>query len=509
MEKEDVVAQAWQKLSAWSILHFFVHGLWSSTSILIGFFAFNATMDIESQFDYFTAAILVLVLLILIGSILRFLYFRYQMLDDGIQVRQGVLFKNHLNLKFERIQNVNINHPIYFRPLKLVTLKIDGAGSKTEEILIAALTLDNAKAIRQNVQLKKGQLQFDSAEDGELDIASEMESSEEGEKFYTRSMADLVIHGLTNNRAWLVLGAIAGFLQSTPFSLSSVLEILQNFINSLISSESIAYLTLLLILSFVLAVVSTALFSVLSSIITYYGFTLYRSPKSLMVHRGLINKHEINLQKSRVQTIYFRQDWLDLFLKRVNVIFEQITHNLHDMDGSANSKKILVPSARESERSDLAAELFDVPDVAEMQFHGISKRYFYKLSIIWSILYAPIAVTVVLTIGLGYLALLATIYSMHIFLLYMTWRRAGIVRADDYIIVRKGIIGIDYVIFPAYKLQAIDHVQSIFMKKRNLSNVTFHTAARTVGIPYLPTQFVKDIVNYSLYSVEANSRSWM
>ncbi|MDP6535468.1 MAG: PH domain-containing protein [Gammaproteobacteria bacterium] len=469
-------------------------------------------MDDNNQFNFFFVALLVLAVIIVAGAILRCWFYRYQLMEDGIQIRQGVFFKRHLNLKFKRVQNVNINHPFYFRPLGLVTLKIDGAGSKREEVHIAALDLDAARAIRQTIQLKKGQVGLsdntsDSLPGNEASPGGDG-SHGEGEKFYTRSFADLVIHGLTNNRAWIVVGGIAGFLLSTPFSVSDAIELLQGYVGSVISNESITYTVMLFTLSFVLAVALTALLSVLGSIVTYYGFTLYRSDKSLMVHRGLINKQEINMQKSRVQSIYFRQDWLDLYLRRVNVIFEQITHTEHDFEGGENSKKILVPSARVWERSELAQEIFELPDIATLEFQPISKRHFYKHAIIWSILYLFIATVADMTDGFNPV-IIAAIWVPHVFLMYMHWLRAGLVLVGDYVVVRRGIIGIDYIVFPAYKLQAVDHVQSLLMKRRKLTNIVFHTASRTARVAYLPTQFVKEILDYCVYSVEANSRSWM
>ena len=476
---------------------------------------YYAYVDSDAQFDYLNVAIfaflLLLLLLILVPALLRYSHFRYQLLEEGIQVRQGVLFKKQLNLKFKRIQNINIKHPFYFRPLNLVTLKIDGAGSEGDEVHLAALTLENAEAIRQTVQAKKTQADnIVTGESADAQQAGKQEQAiDDNQAFYTRSLADLVIHGLTNNRAWMVVGGVAGILQPTSFSVADAINFLQDLAGSLTGSESIAGLLTVIIVSLVLAVAVIAILSVVGSIIAYYGFTLYRSDRSLMVHRGLINKQEINMRKSRVQSIYFRQDWLALVLKRVNIIFEQISHDTHEVAGVENSKKILVPSVGESERTELAREIFNMPDVNDLEFQPISKRYFYKHVVIWSIIYAAVPVIVDITSVLNGLAVLLAIWLLHVFLLYLHWLRAGLARANDYVVVRKGIVGIDYIVFPAYKLQVVDHVQSLLMKRHSLSDVIFHTASRTARVAYLPTEFVKELLDYCLYSVESDSRSWM
>ena len=501
-------------LSRWSVVHYIAASLYKWITVFIGVIAAYATIDLP--YVYWLA--LPLLVLIVISSVLKYCFFRYQILEDAIQIKRGILFKKQLNLKFKRIQNVNIKHPFYFRPLGLVTLKIDGAGSTSEEVSLAALPLSAASAIRQTIQIKKSGLKESEIE--ALEIGHRSKLGDEGgtesysvlasgeEKFYTRSFADLVIHGLTNNKAWLILGALAGFLQSTPSSTSDVLGRLQLLVGSLISNQSVAFVVMLFTISVVLAIVVTALLSVLGSIVTYYGFTLYRSDKSLMVHRGLINKQEINMQKSRVQSICFRQGWLDLVLGRANVIYEQITHTGHDVGTVDNSQKILVPSARDHERSELAQQVFSIPDIATLEFHGISKRYFYKYSMFWSLVYVIIMLAGIISGEIKFAAL-AILWAIHVGFIYMIWRRAGVVLVDDFVIVRQGIIGIDYIIFPAYKLQVVDHVQSILMKRRNLSNIIFHTASRTAKVRYLPTQLVAELVDYCLFLIESNNRSWM
>ena len=162
----------------------------------------------------------------------------------------------------------------------------------------------------------------------------------------------------------------------------------------------------------------------------------------------------------------------------------------------------------------LAEQILPIGDVEKLNFRAISKRYFYKHAVIWSAIYIVIG----LLIGWVDLALpktwwvaVAVVLSwlIHIILIYMTWKRAGFAQKGDFIVVRKGVIGIDYVIFPAYKIQAMSHVQSFLMKRHDLSNLVFHTASRSVKVIYLPTSFVKEVIDYCLYSAESSNKSWM
>ena len=476
--------------------------------ILAGF-AINVTTEGDfTQYTWWAAAVLSLI--VIVSAVLKYLFFRYQLLDDAVQVKQGILFKKRLNLKFSRIQNVNIRHPFYFRPLGLVTLKIDGAGSKGEEVSLSALTQATANSIRQTIRIKKEGIDaVQNHQTAELKNQTGVDAENE-EAFYRRTLTDLVIHGLTNNRAWFVLAGLFAALQYTSISFGDLVRFMQVVVSYYISNQNVAFTVVLFTVSVVLAVFLTAFLSVVGSILTYYGFTLFRSDKSMMVHRGLINKQEFNMQKSRVQSIYIRQDWLDLVLGRANVIYEQISHSPNDPNQADSGKRIVVPSARSHEITKLVAEIFPISDVAELSYTPISKRYFYKYSIIWSVIYLIIAVVIITQSENQRLSLIvAIIWPYHVFLIYMIWKRAGITLIDDIVIIRRGIIGVDYIIFPAYKIQAVDYVQSLLMKRHELSNLIFHTASRTARINYLPSQLVRKIIDFCVYRAESSSRSWM
>jgi putative membrane protein len=120
---------------------------------------------------------------------------------------------------------------------------------------------------------------------------------------------DLILHGLTNNRAFIAVAAIFGFLAQSGFSPIEMMQRLGIEFDIVIAGLSLVRLAMLIVLSFVAAVGVIALLSVLVSVLTYYGFTIYRTEDSLTIRRGLLTKHEIHIRKSRIQTLHLRQDW--------------------------------------------------------------------------------------------------------------------------------------------------------------------------------------------------------
>lgn len=513
------LSNQWQQLPTWAIAHFYFHALFGGATSLfpaavIGVVSADIELNAFRVLLMLGGMFLLSLLLLLPLAWLKHRRFRYFITTDSVKVRQGVLFRKQLNLEFERIQNVNIRHPFYFRPLGLVTLKIDGAGSSGEEVYLAAITFDLAQQIRAEIKHCKAQ----PASAGEThfsDLAKQgMTSTKDDQSeqaFYSRSNADLVIHGLTNNRAWLIVAGLLGFTSTLPISYGDIIRWLSDVINILFGNQNLAALTALFIVSLILSIGLLALLSVIISIVTYYGYTLFRSEQSLMVHCGLLSKHEINMQKSRVQTLYIAQDWLGLLLKRNNVVFEQISLNPYHQSAAVSGNKLIVPAVPCEERSRLLEEILPgVGDPENLQFLGADKRLFFRNTALCLMAYLIfiVAVTTIFTWSNYFLAVIPVI-SLHCLLIYMSWLRKGIAQVNHTTIIRKGLFGIEYILFPDFKIQAAAHRQTLLMKRRQLSTVTFMIASRTVEMPFVSTAYVGEVLDRVVYRAEVAQQSTM
>ena len=101
------------------------------------------------------------------------------------------------------------------------------------------------------------------------------------------------------------------------------------------------------------------------------------------------------------------------------------------------------------------------------------------------------------------------ILTITVTLTYLHWKRLGIASDDNYIYVRKGIIGIDYWCFPLAKVQQVIVKQSVFMRRRQLSTLGFVLASGKVSVPFVATQFAAPLVERVLYEVEVKKPGWM
>lgn len=488
----------WQKLSAWSVLHFFasvvkqlVGNLVATVSVIVGLSRIG-----DPLLSIFV--VVALITLLVSYAILQYVCFSYQLTNDSVLVRKGILFKKQINLGFERIQNVSFKYPFYFRPLKLVTVKIDSAGSSVDEVYLAALDGPHAQRIHDQINAAKLEL---------VQLPDDTSEPENGRRFLIgRSLQDLVIHGLTNNRAWIILGALGAVYSQFTEQLHGYIAEFGFDVSDFLSGQTIPVLALLLLSAFFLSVLIVAVVSVVGSIFSYYQYELYGSDDSFTVKRGLLTRHEIHIRKSRIQNVYFRQDWLDRVLGRVNLIFEQLSHKTAALE----SVKLLVPTVTPAEAQRLTREAMPLPDIESLSFTGISKRYLFRNVVLWGLLYLPIMLLGVGSEQAAWIALVVFIvYVLHTGLLYRAWKCTGIAIDANTVVVRQGIFGIDYLVIPAQKLQRARYVQSPMMKRHDLASLQLTIASRSVKVPFLDSTFVRQVIDYTLYHAESSNRSWM
>lgn len=498
----------WQKLSAWSVLHFIASFLKQLGGSLIA--TIPVIYGISSLDDplLVVAVVSALITLTITYAILQYVYFSYQVTNDSVLVRKGILFKKQINLGFERIQNVSFKHPFYFRPLELVTVKIDSAGSSDDEVYLSALGGRHAQLIHDQITAAKLVLGQSPEENSEsVNDFPARSASKTGRRFLIdRSLWDLVIHGLTNNRAWIILGALGAVYGQFKEQLLTFIADLGFDVSGFLSDQTIPVVVLLLLSAFFLSLLIVGVMSVVGSIFSYYNYKLYDTDDAFTVNRGLLTRHEIHIKKSRIQNVYFRQDWLDRVLGRVNLIFEQLSHKTQGQD----DVKLLVPTVTLAEAQWLTRKVMPLPDMESLSFTSISKRYCFRNVALWGLLYLP---AVLLAAGsedaVWIVPAVFVLYFLHAGLLYRSWKCKGIAVDADAVVVRQGIFGIDYLVIPAYKLQRAKYIQSPLMKRHGLASLQLTVASRSIEVPFLDSALVRQVIDFTLYQAESSNRSWM
>ena len=521
----------WQRLSLISILYFTIRNFTNSAQVLIYTIpalaiSFNIWDNLLSPEVLIGAGILFLSTSV--SGVISFLMYKFRVHNQHVEIHHGVFQRRYTNLPLWRIQNVKIERPFYYRPFGYTLVVLDTAGSGKEEAKIVAVPEDYAEALKKQVLYEKA-----LHDEGDLDClpnedlsdeqsssfpsprtrAKAVDSSHSNEEVLNRrSVKDIIIHGITNNRVWIILGAAAPFYDDVFGLVSEWLADKGLQLNQLVGEQTVAWwqfgLYAFVILMMLMALV--ALLSVGGALFTFYGYTLSRTGDRYIRRSGLLNKLEVSMRASRIQMITAKQDWLDKILKRVNLYFEQNSTAGQQVQELMSPNKLIVPSVTEDEAFALSQEVMPECDLRGQDYHPISKRFitfwlFAGWTLPLAIFFTIGAVSSHLDIMLGSLV----VFSAVSLLLTLRWWRWGIAYDSKYVYIRRGRIGIDYQCFEPYKAQQVIVKQSVFMKRRKQATVKFVLASGAVTVPFLPEDYVNKLADSVLFEVESTRRSWM
>ena len=316
--------------------------------------------------------------LLILFAILNFRVYRYRLGSNSIEIRSGIFKKKYLNLPFARIQNVKIEQPIYYRLSGFACLLLDTAGSSTQEAKVVALPLAFAEQLK--VQILS-QDQVASEQNSATEYRSDSPSALRSEQVLNRrNLFDLIIHGITSNRIWIFLGASAPFYNNISENITLWLEKLGLDFTQLFSLEnnSIWQVGLYAFSLAMLIMLVLVTFSIIGSIISFYGFTLSKIDDRYIRRSGLITKHEVSMRVSRLQMIIRKQDWLDMLLNRINLSFEQSNDNGKNAPDAAHNNKIIIPSINQDEFNDSIHDVYPDNELSTIKFAPISKQFIFR-----------------------------------------------------------------------------------------------------------------------------------
>lgn len=509
---ENLLAQFhdWQRLSPWSILYFISRTINNFLDPNILFIA----APLYGMYQLLQNNLLFIILLAILipGGIVgyataSYLFFKYRIHQDKLQISKGLLFKSEIDLPFERIQDVRIDKPFYFKPIGLVSATIDSAGSSEQEAVLAAIPHFAAMDLRERILAKSGAQQNN-------DATEETESSvpPSADLLLTRSAGDLVIHGISNNKAWVIMAALFPLIDNLleGMAKSFIDTSAANFTE--LAQISYWFAGLLLFTGIFSIVMIMMVLSVAGSVISYYGFQLSQQNGTLSRESGLFTRHQVNLKQRRLQYISIQQGLIDRLFGRFNVYFHQVS----DQHAAAQqqNKSFIVPSVTEEQVRFLCQKMY--PDCAfslagiKQRLTPISARYIGQ-QILLTTLPVTLAIAVFLEMngGESWFNYLAIVFAVGCLLNYLRWKKWGYWKLNDYLLIRKGLLGSIYTLFPNFKAQQVTIKQSLLMERNEHCQLQIVVGASTMKIPYFPLSEGLQLADTALYHVESSQRSWM
>ncbi|MCG8313483.1 MAG: PH domain-containing protein [Pseudomonadales bacterium] len=505
---------AWQRLSPWAMLYFIVRvfkgGLDPNALFLLApLYGFYQFINEWEHAKYFLGALIFSA--IVLHAIVSYLFFKYSLDDSRILISSGILFKRRIDIPCSHIQDIRIEKPLYFKPLGLVSASIDTAGSNEKEAVLAALTAEQAQTIRAWALSNDAPTRTKATETATHRLSeTSIDETEQQILLLTRSNYDLIVHGISNNRIWIILAALLPFIdRALERAVDSIVAYSSIEINQLAEQPFpmvVIYISaaIIIFVSFILSL------SIIGSFINFYNFRLTRTNDSLRRESGLMSRHQVSLKISRVQSIAIKQGLIDRCFKRYNLFFHQFSSH----DNQQLSQTFLIPSIKPSEVDKMTQQAFRdfhlfSSETTLSTLLPISKKYIRQQTLLWSIPVLLIFIFLTENFSTSAFIYFPWMLSALLIINYLRWKKWGYRQRDDYLIIRKGFLGTQLHIFPKYKTQQITINQSLPMIYSNYCNIHFILGLNRIKLPYISLTQGISLTDNCLYDIESSDRSWM
>ncbi|WP_245921788.1 PH domain-containing protein [Bowmanella denitrificans] len=495
----------WQRLSPVAIMYFavaFIRALVGNFVYLLPALLLSYN-KIKQNPQLWLPALGALLLLCATVGWLKFHYYRYRLYQGNLQIKSGVLQKKHLDLPFERIQNIRLEQPLFYRPTDHVCMLLDTAGSAKQEAKIYALPKAFAEQLKSRILNNRAGAEHQQPQTDAVEQQEQLLNA--------RSTKDLIIHGITSNRIWLFLGGLAPFYDNMFDSAAIWLERLGVDLQAMFDPATQAWWQygIYLVSLVLLLMLGLTLLSIGGSLLTFHGFRLTRIDDRYIRRSGLLTRHEVSMKLSRLQMIVAKQDWLDRVLGRINLKFEQLNASFEHAGAVAVTGKLMVPSVKADECEFLMADALPGNQLADITFTPISRRHILRTMLLPTLVYLPLACIMAYKQLWPELMIASLALFTSAALLTLRWWRWGYASDAEFMYIRKGLLGIDRYCLPIHKIQQTRFSQSLLMKRSGLCSIKLVLACGAQTIPYIPSHIGHALINTALHKVEREKRPWM
>lgn len=450
-----------------------------------------------------TSIALGIALISLIYSLVAYTRYYFFIQNNELCVRSGVFRKTVLNVPFDRIQSVDFKRNIVHQFLNVVSVQIDTAGSKGSELELDAIELERAEELREIVLAYKQSRKTVAPEATTDNIPPIPQIQEPPELILSLSAKDLIKIGISENHL-RTAAIIFAFFLGLADDLDQLLgwDVYGQLEDTTTAMSLVGILATLVAIPLFIGV--SFFFTLISTVLKYYGLKFVREGKSFKVVSGLFTRNEKSIQKSKIQVIR----WMTSPLKRLFGIYQMNIYQATNVDQNQD-KSLVIPGCYQQQVDHTLDTIVPAYKDAVFTSHRMHPSIVRLMVFIFGFIPA-------LLFGLmawyndGVMQwLLTLVFPLAIWMgsLYQRKRRLKI--HPDFIVSEGGIFGSTYKLIEIYKVQSVHIESSPMQRRRGLTSLHVFTAGGDISFPYLNAAIARQARDFILYRVEQEEKSWM
>ncbi|MCG9713375.1 PH domain-containing protein [Shewanella insulae] len=515
----------WASLSPWSIISFSVGSL---RQLLTNGYALIPLVYTGWQQGFNSPWLLLvaagLVLATLSYASLQWAKYRYRLQDAKLGIRQGLVFKRAQEIPLNKIQNVRLEQPLYFRPLGLYSLVVETAGSKQDEAVLAAVNYRQAMLLKkhlfasQYLQTSPEAMPADGESTAHVNeplqagvaaTTASVQTWRQGEGLVVaKDLKALLIFGLYhNNLVWLsiISGSIIAQVDWESLGQTSLVQGVWHWYQANVAT-GLVYQILAALAALALLALLLSLISIASAVLKYYPYRLSLRQGTLHRTGGILAKQQDALRLHRVQLVRFEQPAIGRLIGRWTVHFEQVKGNEVEQ---LSKRHLLIPSMTQTEvpqaldRLDgLATKANALPD----RYQGIDSGWLWRRAIPLALL--PVVMTLLLGLS-PFTELLFGFTLVALIGLYLNYRQWGYHLAGDDCWIHTGVLGQTWQLVPLSKTQDVCISQTPGQRRKSLASLHLGLASGPLVIPYIPLEEARLIAETALNLTREDPTNWI
>jgi putative membrane protein len=475
----------------------------------IPFFQKNLLQDYGT---YIYIGLGLLVLLQFVFSYLSYKKFKFSIQEDAFHLDHGVIKLSHVEIPFERIQNINLQQNLIQQVLNVVGFEIETAGEGTAEIKIKALDKDFAqslkdKLIKEKERIDDGEVKTElkNGSEEEITMKEHSRSKKEPTLLFKLNFISLLKVGISSNLFKGIGLLLAFFAYVYNFIMDFLTQIYDLNLEEDFKNRIPETLTFAAFLIFGVIIVGF-LITVLTTVLKYFNLKVTKNYENFEVEYGLFKRINKVIKKVKTQIFEINTNPIKKLFKIKNIYVSQAASNQ-----VSQKQKIGIVGISKENLDTLFSALFNVE--YEEQAYDVCRsrarlffRYFYQsLAIIMVLSLLAYAFYLNWISGIGILFLLLIL----IFLSILKVKKSSIGINQLFISVRSGSIDTTYQLIEIHKLQSVRLRRNIFQQYNGHADLIMETASGSLNVEYLSVEEARRMLNYLVYKMESTSKDWI
>ncbi len=410
----------------------------------------------------------------------------YELTQNEIKVKHGVIFKKSSVLSYTKMHAVNKKQNLLHRLFNIAVLTVD-SGATTKALAAEITIIEKADTVEELIRKLK------AAQQGE-DISIEATQSvipnkAEKKNLYNFNSKLKIIYSALTVAASLFFCLVLIAITVIAFFASAF--VLSRVANEFSIIDNAVVLGIIAALALLIITVISSIGGIISSFVAYHDFKIFRDKNGIEISYGLLSKQTNTFSLDKIKGIKIKEDPVKRLFGYVEVGLEVVGYG--NGDGSESEQKntapgMLMPLCKKSELGELLSSILPEFQVSLAQ----SRSKSYPAFVLWPclIISAVFALTLLLTawamlIAAAPIAALqivaicfvsAYLLSVGICLIYglLSYKNAAIAIADNKVTISNGSIVKTTTVIRRKDLIGIEEITTPCRKKKNIYSFKIH-----------------------------------